>query len=185
MLYPKNKCLQFVSNHLVNTNSKWHARGEKKKMNRGMFSCQVHIVLVWNKHALSVLKHALGLFSDPGPVESRTGWDTLCAVTAVDLTFSQLKLLLYHPSTEHFVGCNRGTCSFFSFRITSACMFPPKLLLGDCWGWDCAFFWMDFVVHDATPTLLCDVHQTAYGSVSDSSVNRALCTELTVLPFEW
>lgn len=35
--------------------------------------------------------HALGLFSDPGPVETKTAFTdsyTLCAVTSVDLMFS-------------------------------------------------------------------------------------------------
>lgn len=62
-------CFQLYSEH----KHKLTCQGdETEKKNRGIFSCWVHFVLVLNKHALSVLKHALGLFSDPGPVETKT-----------------------------------------------------------------------------------------------------------------
>lgn len=33
-MYPQNKCLLFVSNYTLNTNHKYHARGEKKNGQR-------------------------------------------------------------------------------------------------------------------------------------------------------
>lgn len=59
-----------------------------------------------------------------------------------------------------------GLVVFFSFWW----ILFPKLLLGDCWGWDCAFFWMDLSIMMLPNTTV----RCTPDSVSDRSMNTML-----------
>ena len=77
---------------------------------------------------------------------------TLCVVTSVDLMLSSCCYTIYPQST--LLDATAGLVVFSFWWLQPVCL--PKLLLGDCWGWDCAFL-NGFVVHDAVQHI-CVMH---------------------------
>lgn len=146
-----------------------------------MFWCWVYNVLVWNKHALSVWNTCFRTVFWP---RTSGNWLLYRLVRIVRCRLSRFDVLVtqvadIHPSTEHLVGCSRGTCSFLASDDFSLYTSWSFFLLGDGWEWDCAFFLNGFVVHDATQhycemcTRLCvQLH------VRKLYEHNAACTEL-------
>lgn len=88
-----------------------------------------------------------------------------------DVLVLQVAASVWHSSTEHFVGCYRGTCSTL-FPMTSARF--PELLLRDCLRMRLCLFFFKWICHSLYPTLLWCTPDCACTSVSKSSMNRTL-----------
>ena len=123
--------------------------------------------------------HALGLFSDPGPVETKTALQTHCVLSLQSIWSSRDSNCCYniHPQST-LLDATVGLVVSSFWWLQPVCF--PKLLLGDCWGWDCAFF--EWICRSwCYPTLLRAVHQT----VRATRFQTALWTQCSLHRIDW
>ncbi len=119
--------------------------------------------------------HALGLFSDPGPVETKTALKTRthCGLSPQSIWSSCNSSCCYTIHLQStLLDATVGLVVFSFWWLQPVCF--PKLLLGYCWEWDCAFFWMDLSFMMLLNTTVWCTPDCACNSVSDSSMNTML-----------
>lgn len=119
---------------------------------------------------------ALGLFSDPGPVENalqtRARTHTHCVLSLRSIWCSCNSSCCYtiHPQST-LLDATVGLVVFLVWGLQPVCF--PKLFAG--WLLRMGLCLFDWICRSRCyPTLLCDVHQTACNSALDSSLKRTL-----------